>query len=337
MPPQKGRSHLVDQLKLLVGLMRRRDPVTVKELAAERIEGDPWEPPDDETVRRHLVRMQEHGTGVTVEGRYNGAWRFVWPHDAAVEPVGLLALRIAHTLLASMRGSRIGNAFQDLLDDHDRRTPPSEFKAPDVSRMFIAKSRMLNPLGVVPARLDVLAEAIFNRREVRITYMAFDKPAEERVIEPYSLVFADEGIYLYCRRVDGRDADFQRSLRLYNVVRVTSITPTGAMFQYPPADQYNPERDFRHCFGIFLGKDPTAPPVEVVVDFAPRWWGYLTAQKWHRDQSDPERTADGWCRVRFQLHLTHDLRTWLRGLGDEVRVVAPAELVDEVRRGVLPS
>lgn len=337
MPPENGRSPLVDQLKLLVNLMRRRDPITVKELAAERVEGEPWEPPDGETVRRHLARMQEHGTGVTVEGKYNGAWRFVWPHEASVEPVGLLALRIAHTLLASMRGSGIGRAFQKLVDDHDRRTPPSEFKAPDVSRMFIAKSRMLNPLGVVPARLDALAEAIFNRQRLKIAYMPFDKPEGARVIEPYSLVFADEGIYLYCKRVDTEDATFQRALRLYNVVRITSIEQAGTTFQYPPADLYNPERDFRHCFGIFLGKDPTAEPVDVVVEFAPRWWGYLTAQKWHRDQSDPERVEDGWCRVRFKLHITHDLKAWLRGLGHDVRIVEPAGLTEEIARGAPPT
>lgn len=334
MPRRPGRAHLDDQLKLLVRLMRRREPATVKELAAERMDGDPWEPPETETVRRHLARLQRHGTGVTATGKYNGEWKFVWPHEAAVEPVGLLALRLAHTLLASVRGSRIGSAFQRIVEDHDRRTPPTGFKAPDVSRMFIAKSRMLNPLGVVPARLDELAEAIFNRSEVRLTYMSFDKPSEERVVEPYSLVFADEGIYLYCGR-PGRP-DFQRSLRLYNVVRITSIVPTGRTFQYPPADVYNPERDFRHCFGIFLGDDPTAPPVEVVVEFAPRWRAYLTAQKWHREQSDPELTPDGWCRVRFRLHITHDLRTWLRGLGDEVRVIEPPELAQQVRGSARP-
>lgn len=336
MPKAKGRSPLVDQLKLLVNLMKRRDAVTVKELSADQVKEDRWQPPDEETIRRHLFRMREHGIGVTTEGSYNRGWRFVWPHEATVDPAGLLALRIAHTLLSSMRGSGIGTAFQELLDDHDRRTPPSEFKAADMSRMFIAKSRMLNPLGVVPDRLDTLAAAIFKRQRLRIGYMAFDKPEGVRVIEPYSLVFADEGIYLYCKSVDTDDVSFQRTLRLYNVVRITSIEQAGSTFQYPPADLYNPERDFRHCFGIFLGKDPTAPPVDVVVDFAPRWWEYLTAQKWHRDQSNPQRVDDDWCRVRFKLHITHDLRTWLRGLGTEVRIVEPESLAHEVERATVP-
>lgn len=326
-------SFLLDQLKLLGILMRRRDSITVKELAGETIAGEAWSPPNEETVRRHLNRMLEARIGVEVDGTYNGAWRFRWPHEAQVSPTKLLALRVAHTLLASLRGSALGQAFSALLDDHDCRTPPSEFKAADVSRMFIAKSRMLNPLGLVPTRLDALAEAIFNRRRLRIVYTAFDEPPTERVIDPYSLVFADEGLYLYGRRTDIPETDFQRSLRLFNVVRIQSVEVEGSTFTYPPADLYNPERDFHFCFGIFLGNDPAAQPVKVVVEFAPRWWTYLSAQRWHREQSAPVRMEEGWCRVEFQLHVTHDLTTWLRGLGREVRIIEPPELAEAVIEG----
>lgn len=330
MPKSNGLPPLELQLSLLARLMGRNDAVTLKELL------EPSDP-DAETVRRHLVRLESQLPGVEGKGPYNTLWRFVWPHQAEVAPTTLLALRIANTLLGTLRGSKLGQAFHKLVNDHDRRTPDATFKAADVSRMFYAKSRMLNPLGVVPDRLDTLADAIFHRKQIRIGYIPFDKPEKVRVVEPYTLVFADEGIYLYAKQESSADGDFHRNLRLFNVVRITSISSTGESFLYPERNLYDPEAEFGDCFGVFVRPDATIPPLKVVVEFAPRWKTYLSAQKWHKSQSAPDVQLDGWCRVTFTLHQTHDLTTWLRGHGNEVRVVEPESLAESIRTGGNPA
>ena len=126
-------------------------------------------------------------------------------------------------------------------------------------------------------------------------------------------------------------------MRLFNVGRMRGVTATRERFAYPPREEYDPERLYRDCVGVFLPSTPADVPVKVVLDFQPRWHAFLRNHRWHRSQSHPQQASNGHLLVTFTLFVTQDLVRWVRSLGSEVVIVEPARLVQWVESGEDPQ
>ena len=94
-------------------------------------------------------------------------------------------------------------------------------------------------------------------------------------------------------------------------------------FEYPAT--YDPHSLFADSFGITSG-----PPEDVVARFTPDVALYVRERQWHPTQRI-EALPDGGVRLRMRVAVSPELREWLLGFGAQVRVEAPAVLVDHVR------
>jgi predicted DNA-binding transcriptional regulator YafY len=161
---------------------------------------------------------------------------------------------------------------------------------------------------------EVLQQAIFEDRMIHTTYERYSGEVVERVLEPYSLVAKGNLWYLIAKRGE--------QLRIYRVSRFKKITLLNPHFQRP--------FDF----------DLAAFWQEHVQEFAETLSAYSLTLKIHPSRLDfakrltPGRfkiidqpAEDGWHTVHFQLESVDLAKMLVFGLGKQVVVVEPRNLV----------
>ena len=156
--------------------------------------------------------------------------------------------------------------------------------------------------------LAPLREAIDGRRVVRLRYHALRRPdADERDVEPVSLVYLDRGWLLaaYCRLRQGP--------RLFRLERIDRFELLGERFALGERHRLDP--------GIVGGTD-RFPEVRVRAD--------PSVQRWIRERQShlclrEERDDHGPVFV-YALRDERELLPWLLGWGAAIEVLAPASL-----------
>jgi len=323
--PDRSTTRFV--LKILNQLMNG-EKKTVVEILKEA-------PFKDAAVRRCLDLLKEEIPLVELEGKRPKRLVFKWPTEKTVEPFTVLGLRLAQIMLTFLRGSELDARFEDVITDHNIRISATSYIPPDISRMFFAKTRHFEPIK--ENVIDLIAQCIIEQKCVFASYVHFKGEQDEVIIEPYSLIYADEGLYLYGKCINGNKTSHIETRRLYNAARFQKVKKLDQSFLYPTKDVYDPERLFQNCFGIFLPSNEETVPEEVVCCFSSKWKHYLHNHKWHKSQTIPVEKEDGKWEVRFKLHLTSDLARWLRRFGTEVTVIAPERLEKWVSTGKDPE
>lgn len=102
---------------------------------------------------------------------------------------------------------------------------------------------------------------------------------------------------------------------------------TKSIFKEPAG--FNAKEHFRNSFGINVPYDDE--PQEIILSFDPVQGKYLKSQPLHESQEillDTEKEL----RLRITVYVTHDLVMELLSFGDNVKVVKPEGLVDELTR-----
>ncbi len=288
-----------------------------------------------DAVTAHLARLAQHLPRL-VTGRKEGVgwrYRFTWPNEAKVNPTVVLAARLAHRLLAAFGESAIGDELKSLVEDLDTRAQGRERLPPDLSRLFYAKSRMFNPLGADPSVLDSVASAAINAHVIEFDYTTWTAKTPRVVVEPWTVVFADDGIYVYGMTRDSTEEKYIGTRRIFNIIRVKNLRARPDQpFSYPNREQYDPQTVFQHSIGVFVREDGE-PPERVVVRFHRRWEAYLQLHRWHASQSPPRNVDPDRVEIEFTLLITAELSRWLRGFGKDIEVMAPTRLRTWVESG----
>lgn len=237
-------------------------------------------------------------------------------------------------MLHAFRDSEVGGVLSELLEDHVRRLPGDQPTRDNLARMFYAATRMITPSNLEPDVVDRLAKAISERRTVEARYTQFDGTENEVVIEPWTLVFADEGPYLYGRCLQSTKPDHFLRNRVFNVARLEHVHLTTDRFVYPLRADHDPYDIFRHSFTVMVPAEEAPDPPVVTLRFTPPMRAYLENHSVHRVQEPVEVDEAGFITVRARLHITYDLVRWVRGHGRTVEVVAPENLREWVKSGV---
>lgn len=311
----------------LVARMMRRQRLTVGEAAA----GYPFEKP---AVRRHLRAIEAEISEVRCVQTNPETWAFVWPSEQQTEPSVVWALAAARSLLGAFHETGVGFHLTNLLDQHRARLrdAPAASVA-DLARMFVTVARSADAYGYDRSVVDSVMRAVMDSAEFSAEYCHFEGDPDKVVIEPYSLVVADEGLYLIGRCVESANGDHIDRKRMYNLRRLQDVRRTTRTFNYPVLSEHDPVGDLYHCFSEFLPRDSAAKPENIVLRFSPGWVGYLRRHRIHRTQEPVVVQHDGKVQVTVRVYLNYDLVRWVRGHGDEVEVVAPSRLAEWVKGG----
>lgn len=250
--------------------------------------------------------------------------RYRWRPETPAAPMAVMALAMARAALPGLRGSQLDVHLEEAIAEAQSRLADERPPA-DLGRLFVPRNRLGLEPGDKADDVDRLVTAIWHCRKVRFEFQHFGPlEADTCLVHPLSLVPTDEGLFCLAFVEDSARATHLKTRRMYKVARMSRVRLLPDTFAYPAPHDFDPAREFEHCYGLFM---PSATePDRVVLQFAPDWAGYLAFEKVHRSQTAPQVLADGWIEVRLDVYVTLDLVQYLRGLGDEVRIVGPRRL-----------
>lgn len=175
------------------------------------------------------------------------------------------------------------------------------------------------------AHVHALTRAWSERRVVEIDYAAAryegrTRTARRAAVRPWLIEPSAQTHALYLIGYD----EGRGGLRTFKIERIRSVTVTPRRFE--PPEPGTTETMLRQAWDIIADQ----PATEVVLRFVPEVAGRVAETTWHPSQQLEEGT-DGSLVWRATVSGTIEVRLWVLSWGDEVEVLAPASLRDDIR------
>ena len=178
----------------------------------------------------------------------------------------------------------------------------------------------LRPQGT--ENLYGLLHAIKNRLQIKFTYQKFwEEELSQRLVEPYALKEFKNRWYIMAK--DSKD----NNIKSFALDRLTNLEITNLNYQYP--DNYSIEQSYRYCFGIISPNDEE--PQDIILSFDPFQGKYIKTLPLH-DTQQVLVDNDEEMKIKLKLCLTHDLVMELLSFGDNLKVIEPKSLADQIKQ-----
>ena len=167
-----------------------------------------------------------------------------------------------------------------------------------------------------------LLHAIKNRLQIKFTYQKFwEEELIQRFVEPYALKEFKNRWYIMAK--DSKD----NNIKSFALDRLTNLEITNHTYQYP--DNYSIEQSYRYCFGIISPNDEE--PQDIILSFNPFQGKYIKTLPLH-DTQQVLVDNDEEMKIKLKLCLTHDLVMELLSFGDNMKVIEPKSLADQIKQ-----
>ncbi len=311
-------TELIRQWEILRALDAARYGVTIHSLATQQ-------GVSTRTIRRDLDALLRAGFPLYCEKVSGTAkWKLSARPFQALTGVGfslveLAALYLGRSLLVALTGTPFGRDVQGALEK-------LAAVLPERMRGYLDRLRLVVAAKAAPRkrhderRTRVLAakllEASLHQRRARMRYHSFSsRRVKDYVVDPYRLVYAHGGLYLWAY------VEQYRQIRTFALERVRGVTLLEERFEPRPGADAEP---FAHSLGAHSGA-----PRTVEIDFDARLADYIREREWHPSQRLLER-PDGSVRLVLQVAIDSSLRSWILGFGPLARVISPPPLVEEI-------
>lgn len=323
--PRNGQ--IVRILNLLTTLAESGRALTARELIEELYAGE-----GRRTFFRDLDAIRE--AGVQIERKRLPRSRTMTygiprpPHFARLNftEEELFSMFFARGALRSLEGTPFWRGLDSALDKIIALLPEEMQQFCVTSEAcFLARSPRTVAYEAHAGTIAALAKAMQADRKVKLEYQ---KPgadaADTHLFHPYYVAFVDGLLYL---RGFSQARNGERTLR---VDRIRSIRLQEERFTRP--DAFRPEN--LDAESIFSGsfKIIEAPDREdVELEFSPAAARFVRERQWHPTQALDELDG-GRLRLTMRVPLSVELTQWVLGYGEEVRVLEPRALKQEVAR-----
>jgi proteasome accessory factor B len=167
-----------------------------------------------------------------------------------------------------------------------------------------------------------LLHAIKNRLQIKFTYQKFwEEVLSQRLAEPYALKEFKNRWYIIAK--DSKD----NNIKSFALDRLTNLEITNQTYQYP--DNYSIEQSYRYCFGIISPNDED--PQDIILSFDPFQGKYIKTLPLH-DTQQVLVDNDVEMKIKLKLCLTHDLVMELLSFGDNMKVIEPKSLANQIKQ-----
>ncbi|MGN6527235.1 MAG: helix-turn-helix transcriptional regulator [Burkholderiaceae bacterium] len=311
-------------------LIKRQSGVSFEQLLAE-LEVSPA------TLKRDLQYLRDRMDAPIVYARDENVYRFADGAGVTTQAAGrtglvkqhelpgvwfsekeLHALLTMHQLIAGLDdGGVLGRHLQPLLDKLHGMLGASG----DEAQALMRRVRIVNPARrPVPSRFfEEAVSAVLSRRRLAITYYTRGKRAQsERVLSPQRLLHYRNTWYLdaWCHASEG--------LRRFALDAVRAAKVLDEPARDLPLSKVESELD--QGYGIFGGVRLRWATLHFTAEAA-QW---VAQEEWH-PQQQLKAQADGSLRMRLPYSDPTELVMDVLRHGPNVRVLAPAELAQQVR------
>jgi predicted DNA-binding transcriptional regulator YafY len=276
------------------------------------------------TIRRDLEALQSAGFPLFDES-YEGKkyWTLEQKAFRRLDATGftfaeLSALYFSRTLVECLTATPFQKDVRSAFDKlTDALTPGMRQFLDHLPLVIQAKAEPgVSPTASLGRDIARLLDATLQHRRTVMRYHSFSSDREkDYVVEPYRVVFAQGALYLVAFVPE------YGQTRTFALDRIKALSVTEDRFEPVETE----EDAFAHSLGVHEGK-----PERVTISFEPRIARYVRERVWHPSQAVRDQ-ADG--SVILTLDVSNDfaLRSWILGFGPLARVLAPPDLVEQIR------
>lgn len=174
---------------------------------------------------------------------------------------------------------------------------------------------------------SALMHAISNRFQISISYKKFyESESSHRILHPLALKESQGRWYLIAVQVD------DNMVKTFGLDRIEDIDISKRTFKaYKHIDI---AAMFRNCFGVLSSEDA---PQQIILAFSAFQAQYVASYPFHHSQKiyegkDYVKTQEDEVLIELNLCITHDFVMQLLSYGDDVKVIAPHSLIEEIRQ-----
>ena len=166
-----------------------------------------------------------------------------------------------------------------------------------------------------------LLHAIKNKLRIKFSYQKFwEEEPTQRVAEPYALKEFKNRWYVLVKDLkDGK-------IKSFGLDRLTNLEITKQKFKFPK--DYDVEETYRYCFGINSPDGET--PQEIILSFEPVQGKYIKTLPLH-DKQEILIDDEDELRIKLKLCIKHDFLMELLSFGENVKVIQPKSLANQVK------
>jgi len=302
-----------DRLVAVLLLLQQRQHVTAAEVA-EELEVS------ERTARRDLEALSMAGIPVYSQQGRNGGWRLVG--GARTDLSGLTASEARALFLVAGPSSGASPEVKTALRKLVRALPETFRSQAEAASSAIvvdqaAWGRRTEPRPS-PPHLDAVQQAIVQSEQLHLGYVARDRSSSTRVVHPLGLASKGQTWYLV--------ADTEKGLRTFRVDRITSVEPTGEPAVRPP------DFDLEEAWRLISDEvDAKRSPARARGTADPGSVSLLRYLFGTLVRIGPQ-TPDGRIEIEVGSGSYRSLAGELAGLGAQVRIDGPSEVVDHLRR-----
>jgi predicted DNA-binding transcriptional regulator YafY len=271
------------------------------------------------TVYRDLHALEAIGFPL-VSG--DGArWKLVEGWEQRIPfplPAGqLLALNVARSLMAPIRGTPVAREFNALCErlagpSLDRSKVQGEL-FPRLRAVLVTRSQLAIDYSEYTALLEALCRGCESRTTVRAVYYTESRSElTRREIDPYFLYYDPqlEALYVFAW------CHWRREVRTFAVHRFRRVALTERTFERPAT--FTVEGYLRGAFRVWRGNAAVTICLAIDPDIA----GWVTERRWHASQK-VRRRANGACEITFVVDGVLEVRRFILQLGAAAEVIGP--------------
>jgi len=304
----------------VIRILEARYGATVEELAEEcQVTA--------RTVFRDLQAIRDAGYPLISEREADGRvlYRFITGFKK-VPPITfslpeLMTLYLCRGQLAFLQGS----PFQDDLDAifgkiRSSLPPRSVAHLERIAETAVPRFQGLRDYSGKRAQLEALREALLFQKRCRLSYAPPHRSAEDYLVDPYTLLFYNNSLYL------GGYAHNRSALRLFLIDRLQEVIVTGDRFEVPAG--FRVEDLTGSAFGLV-----DESPIEVRIRFSPVVAHLIRERTWHPSQGVAEE-PDGSLILSFTAGGEKEILSWLYSYLPEVEVLDPPPLREAFHNGL---
>lgn len=170
--------------------------------------------------------------------------------------------------------------------------------------------------------LQTIIEAMQKSKELQVDYQPFYGHRETYNIQPYAMKVYHQRWYVvgYIKELGSiRNIALDRTLEM-NLSDISFTLPLN----------FNAEKYYSHSVGIYV--DEELKPTKVKIRAYGNQIEYLRSLPLHRSQKEGASKYGEFCEFEYKLCLTPELSTHILAMGENVEVLEPIELREEIKR-----
>lgn len=280
------------------------------------------------TIYRDLQALMDSGYPLVSERQADGqvAYRFVAGYSK-IPPLTLsldelMTLYLCRGQLEFLQGTPFADDLEAIFARLRSLLPPRSVA--HLERIAEASAPRFQGFKDYSSQRQILVDlrqALLKQQRCRINYRPAQRSTQSYLIDPYTLLFFNNALYV------GAYAHNRKDIRLFAIDRIEGVSLEPQRFEVPT--DYHPGRLTGTAFGLI----DDGPGHELELVFAARIAHLIRERIWHPQQQIDEH-QDGSLTLRFCASGDKEILSWLYSYLPHVRIVHPESLRHQFVEGL---